>query len=449
MNNNHKILFVSLGCDKNLVDSEHMMYDLLNAGYEVCAEEAEADVIVINTCCFIADALEESIQTIIDLGEYKKTGNLKALIITGCLAQRFTDDVLADLPEVDAIVGTNATDELIPTINKVLNGDKEVIIKDLTGLPKVNGRVVSTGASYAYLKIAEGCNKFCSYCVIPYIRGNYRSVPKEEIIAEARQLASQGITEFVLVAQETTCYGIDIYGKKVLHELIHDLAAIDDIKWIRLLYAYPEEIYPELIDCFANEPKLVHYIDMPIQHCSDSILKAMGRKTSKADIINIVSQLRAAASDIAIRTTLICGFPGETDSDHKELLEFVEAMKFDRLGCFAYSQEDGTKAALFDNQIDDEIKQSRADEVMALQQRISLSNNELMPGKDIDVFIEGSIPEEEVYLGRSYKDAPGVDSFVFVKCNYELLSGTIVKVHINEFDEYDLIGEVVYEDEFT
>ena len=439
-----KVLFVSLGCDKNLVDSEHMLGDLIDHGYTICDDEAEADIIVVNTCSFIADAMEESIQNIIDMGAYKTEGNLKALIVTGCLAQRFTDEILADLPEVDAIIGTNSYDELLNTIDKVLEnkGIKPVVKKDLVGLPRDGRRVLTTGGHFAYLKIAEGCNKRCTYCIIPYIRGDYRSVPMEQVIAEAKQLAADGVQELIVVAQETTVYGVDLYGKKSLPDLLHKLCEIDGIRWIRILYAYPEEITDELIDCMASEPKICHYIDMPIQHCNDDILKKMGRKTNKADIMAIASRLRQAMPDISLRTTLICGFPGETEEMHRELLDFIADMKFDRLGAFAYSPEDGTVAAAWPNQVDEELKHRWVDEVMLAQKNICLSNNETYVGRTIPTFIEGKLPEDGVFIGRTYRDTPSVDGFIFVNSDIELTSGQFVDVTVTSFDEYDLIGDV-------
>ena len=439
------ILFVSLGCDKNLVDSEHMLGDLIDHGFSICDDEADADFIVVNTCSFIADAMEESIQNIIDLGAYKEAGRLKGLIVTGCLAQRFTGEILEQLPEVDAVIGTNSYDELLNAINIILEkkGEKPVFKKELVGLPKDGRRVLTTGGHYAYLKIAEGCNKRCTYCIIPYIRGNYRSVPMEQLLAEARQLAADGVKELILVAQETTVYGIDIYGEKSLTKLLHELCKIDGFQWIRILYAYPEEITDELIECMASEPKICHYIDMPIQHCNDDILKKMGRKTNKADIMNIADRLRKAMPDISLRTTLICGFPGETEEMHQELLQFIKDMSFDRLGAFAYSQEDGTVAATWDNQVDEDLKHKWADEVMLCQKDISLSNNENYIGRTLQVFIEGKLPEEGVFIGRTYRDCPSVDGFIFVNSDTELTSGQYVMVKVTGYDEYDLIGDVV------
>ena len=438
------VLFVSLGCDKNLVDSEHMLGDLMDNGFSICDSEEEADIIVVNTCSFIADAMEESIQTIIDLGSYKENGRLKALIVTGCLGQRFTEDILKDLPEVDAIIGTNSYDELVNAINTVLEkkDDKPVYKKELVGLPKDGRRVLTTGGHYAYLKIAEGCNKRCTYCAIPYIRGNYRSVPMEQLLAEAKELVAGGVKELILVAQETTVYGIDIYGEKSLTKLLHELCKLEELQWVRILYAYPEEITDELIACMASEPKICHYIDMPIQHCNDDILKKMGRKTNKADIMDIAARLRKAMPDISLRTTLICGFPGETEEMHAELLQFIKDMSFDRLGAFAYSREDGTVAAEMENQVEDSLKEKWLDEVMLCQKDISLSNNEKYIGRTLKVFIEGKLPEDGVFIGRTYRDTPSVDGFIFVNSEEELVSGQFVDVTVTGFDEYDLIGDV-------
>lgn len=447
------LLFISLGCDKNLVDSEHMMGDLISDGYTICDDEEQADVIIINSCCFIRDAMEESINTIIEMGEYKKTGKLKALIVTGCLAQRFTDDIIAQLPEVDAIVGTNSYDEIKKAIDEALErnengttdrtGEAVVIKNELKGIPKNGKRVLSTGGHSTYLKIAEGCDKRCTYCVIPYIRGSYRSVPMEELVAEAKQLANDGVKEINLVAQEITVYGQDLYGEKSLIKLLKELADIDGIEWIRLLYAYPEEITDELIEYMAAEPKICHYIDMPIQHCSDGILKKMGRRTSKSDIEKVVKRLRNAMPDICIRTTLIAGFPGETVLEHEEMLEFVERMRFDHLGCFAYSKEEGTPAASFEGQVNARTKQKWVKDIMLVQQKISSEINESLIGREVTCFVEGSLPEEGVFVGRIYRDAPSVDGLIFVSSPYELTSGNLVNVKITGSDNYDLLGEVV------
>lgn len=438
-----KLLFVSLGCDKNLVDSEHMMGDILDAGYEITDDEAEAEIVVVNTCCFIQDALTESIDTIISLGELKKTGKLKSLIITGCMAERFTSSVREDLPEVDAVVGTNAYDSLLEAIEASLNGSKPDILKPLTGLPKDGRRVLTTGTATSYLKIAEGCNKNCSYCVIPHIRGGYRSVPMDKLLKEAEYLAEAGVSELVLVAQETTMYGVDLYGHKSLHELVSNLCKIDGLKWIRIMYAYPEEIYDELIDVMASEEKVCHYIDMPIQHCNNDILKRMGRRTTKEDIVKIISNLRNKIPDICIRTSIICGFPGETLDNHNELLDFMREVKIDHLGAFAYSQEEGTPAAEFDKQLPEVTKDSWVAEVMELQAEISEARNSALVGRELKVIIEGRLPDEDALVGRTYRDAASVDGYVFLDSSYEINSGEYVDVVITGCDSYDLIGEIL------
>ena len=438
-----KLLFVSLGCDKNLVDSEHMMGDILDAGYEITDDEAEAEIVVVNTCCFIQDALTESIDTIISLGELKKTGKLKSLIITGCMAERFTSSVREDLPEVDAVVGTNAYDSLLEAIEASLNGSKPDILKPLTGLPKDGRRVLTTGTATSYLKIAEGCNKNCSYCVIPHIRGGYRSVPMDKLLKEAEYLAEAGVSELVLVAQETTMYGVDLYGRKSLHELVSNLCKIDGLEWIRIMYAYPEEIYDELIDVMASEEKVCHYIDMPIQHCNNDILKRMGRRTTKEDIIKIISNLRNKIPDICIRTSIICGFPGETLDNHNELLDFMREVKIDHLGAFAYSQEEGTPAAEFDKQLPEVTKDSWVAEVMELQAEISEARNSALVGRELKVIIEGRLPDEDALVGRTYRDAASVDGYVFLDSSYEINSGEYVDVVITGCDSYDLIGEIL------
>ncbi len=444
-----KILFVSLGCDKNLVDSEHMIGALDEAGYSICDDENEADIVVINTCSFIEDAMTESIDTILEYAELKQNGMLKAIIVTGCLAQRYQDEFFEQLPEVDAIIGTNSYDELVNVIHDVLEKKTHIsVMKPLTGLPKNAKQFVSTGGHFAYLKIAEGCSKRCTYCVIPKIRGNYRSVPMETILEEAKTLVADGAKELILVAQETTVYGIDLYQKKMLPTLLNKLAEIEGLVWIRILYAYPEEITDELIECIATNPKVCHYIDMPIQHCNDKILKAMGRKTSKSDLLNIIKKLRTAIPDICIRTTLIAGFPGETLDMHHEMMVFAREVMFDRLGVFPYSQEEGSVAAEFENQLDDETKKRWADDIMSQQKIYGIDTLPKYVGKTLPVFIEGYIPQEDVYVGRSYRDTPTVDGYVFVQSpDTELVSGQFVNVKITEFNTYDLIGD--YVDEFT
>ena len=439
-----KVLFISLGCDKNLVDSEFMIGALNNGGLQLTDDENEADIIIINTCCFINDAKEESINTILEMAEYKKSGSCKSLIVTGCLAQRYKDEIIKEIPEVDAILGTNSYDAILDAVKETLDNRKYQNLNTLEGLPKLDTkRMVTTGGHYAYLKISEGCNKNCSYCVIPSIRGRYRSVPIEELVAQARELVSNGVKELILVAQETTLYGIDIYKEKSLHKLLDELNKIDGLFWIRIMYCYPEEIYDELIEAIKRNKKVCHYLDMPIQHCNDEILKRMGRKTDKADIERIVTNLRNQIPDITLRTTLICGFPGETQQMHEELMQFINDMEFDRLGAFAYSPEEGTKAASFPDQIDDDIKEDWQAEVMELQEEVIFDKNETLTGTQMYAFIEGKVADENAYVGRTYRDEPNVDGYIFINTEQELMSGDIVKVRITGAYEYDLIGEII------
>ena len=441
-----KILFVSLGCDKNLVDTEKMLALVQEQGYEITNEEEEAEVVVVNTCCFIQDAKEESIVTILEYAKKKEEGFLKGIIITGCLAQRYKEEIQKEIPEVDVILGSASYDSILEALENLKKNDKKNKYDSLEYLPKnLTKRVITTGTSMAYLKIAEGCNKRCTYCIIPSIRGNYRSVPMEEVLDEAGQLAKKGIKELVLVAQEVTLYGKDIYQKKALPKLLKELCKIDGIEWIRLLYCYPEEITDELIEVMKTEEKICHYIDMPIQHSEDTILKRMGRRTTKAQIKEVIGKLREAMPDICIRTTLITGFPGETQEEHEALMEFVDEMEFDRLGVFTYSKEEDTKAAEFEDQVEEEIKEQRKEEIMQLQQEVSYDLNQDMIGKELEVLIEGYLFDEDVYVGRSYKDAPTVDGYVFVSSEEEIVSGSFVKVKIKEAEEYDLIGDVIYE----
>lgn len=443
-----RIYFVSLGCDKNLVDSEVMLGLLREAGFSFTDDENEADVAIVNTCCFIHDAKEESINTLIELGKLKSDGKLKVLIASGCLAQRYHKEIAEEIPEVDAIIGTLAIESVVKAVQKALNNEKETYLTDINAAPFIGGkRINTTGGYYAYLKIAEGCDKHCTYCIIPKVRGNFRSVPMEQLVAQAEMLAQQGIKELILVAQETTLYGVDLYGSKKLPELMKKLCEIEGIAWIRLLYCYPEEITDELIDTMKTEQKILPYIDMPIQHASDPILKRMGRRTSEKQIRGIVSKLRQEIPEICIRTTLITGFPGETQEDYETLYRFVNELEFDRLGVFTYSAEEDTPAALMPDQIDDSVKEQRRDEIMELQQEIAFEKAELMTNKVLDVMIEGRIVTENAYVARSYKDAPEVDGYVFVNTQRDLMSGDIVKVRITESNEYDLTGEI--EDEFT
>ena len=439
-----KLFFISLGCDKNLVDSEHML-GLLDGedGITITDDETQADIIIINTCCFIGDAKEESIKTILEMAEYKKQGTLKGLIVTGCLAERYRQEIKEELPEVDAVLGTNSYDSILEAVYRVLDGVRYENFKSLEGLPEIQKRTLTTGGHYAYLKIAEGCNKRCSYCIIPKIRGAYRSVPIEELLQQAKRLVSQGVKEIILVAQETTLYGVDLYGKKTLAKLLDGLNQIKGLVWIRILYCYPEEIDDELIEAIVRNKKVCHYLDIPIQHSSDIILKRMGRKTNHADLAAMIQKLREKIPDICLRPTLICGFPGETDETHEELMQFVNDMEFDRLGAFVYSPEEGTLAETFQNQIEEEQKLCWQEQVMELQQEISFDKNEDLKGKEFLVFVEGKVADENVYLGRTYRDAPEVDGYVFIHTSEMLMTGDFVKVKITGAYEYDLIGELI------
>jgi len=440
-----KILFVSLGCDKNLVDTENMLGILKNKGFEFTDDEWEADIIAINTCCFIGDAKQESINTILEMAEHKKDARCKVLVVAGCLAHRYQDEIIKEIPEVDAFVGTSSYDKIADMINSVLE-EKGIsnFVEDANRMPMVEAdRIVTTPGYYEYLKIAEGCDKHCTYCVIPKVRGNFRSFPIEYLVNQTKKLVEGGVKEIILVAQETTLYGVDLYGKKSLPKLLHELGLIEGLEWIRILYCYPEEINDELIEAIKNEPKVCHYLDMPIQHASDNILKRMGRRTSKQELTDIVAKLRREIPDIALRTTLITGFPGETDKDHEEVMRFIDECEFDRLGVFTYSREEDTVAAQMPDQIDEEIKEKYRDELMQLQQEISADRSAAMIGRIVRVMIEGFIPEDNTYVGRSYKDAPNVDGLVFIECDRELMSGDFIDVKITGSTEYDLIGTIV------
>lgn len=442
-----KVLFVSLGCDKNLVDSEVMLGILAQKGYSFTDDEQEAEAVVVNTCCFINDAKEESINVILDMAELKKSGQIKALIVAGCLAQRYCDEIQKEIPEVDAVIGTTALDAVAEALEGVLEGKStnymESIHKPARGNRK---RIVTTGGYYAYLKIAEGCDKHCTYCIIPKVRGNYRSISMEDLLKEAQTLADGGVKELILVAQETTLYGTDLYGKKTLPELLKSLCRIEGLSWIRLLYCYPEEITDELIEVIREEEKICNYLDIPIQSGSDRILKRMGRRTDSRQIGDLIRHLREEIPDICIRTTLIAGFPGESDEDHEETMAFVDEMEFDRLGVFTYSPEEDTPAATMPDQIPEEIKQQRYDEIMELQQEIAFETAERMTGQTMEVMIEGRMPEEDVYVARTYRDAPNVDGYLFLHADRQFLSGDLVKVIVTGSNEYDLIGEIITEE---
>ena len=439
-----KLLFVSLGCDKNLVDSEYMIGMLTSHGIELTDDETEADIIIVNSCCFIGDAKEESINTILEMAEQKKTGCCKSLIVTGCLTQRYQDEVKKEIPEVDAILGTNSYDSIVEALEETLQHKFYKNFHTLSGLPQLSTkRTVTTGGHYAYLKIAEGCDKHCTYCIIPKVRGNYRSVPMENLIRQAKELAEKGVKELILVAQETTMYGKDIYGEKSLHKLLKELCKIQGIQFIRIMYCYPEEIYDELIQTMKEEQKICHYLDMPIQHCNDAILKKMGRRTNKKEIQEIVTKLREAIPDIILRTTLITGFPGETEDNFEEMMDFVDEMEFDRLGVFPYSPEEGTPAAEFPDQIDEEVKADRQCEIMELQQDIAFEKSERRIGQEMLAVIEGKVADENAYIGRTYMDAPNIDGYVFIHTDEALMTGDFVKVKITASSDYDLIGELV------
>ena len=443
-----KVLFISLGCDKNLADSEEMLGMLVENGYTLTNDETEAEVIVVNTCAFIHDAKEESINSILEMARYKTEGVLKALLVTGCLAQRYKEEIIEEIPEVDAVLGTTSFGDIIKALDKVFEGERYLEFKDINALTEISKkRVLTTGGYYGYLKIAEGCDKRCTYCIIPKLRGNYRSIPMEQLISQAEYLAEQGVRELILVAQETTVYGKDIYGEKCLHKLLKELCKIPGIQWIRILYCYPEEIYPELIQTMKEEKKICHYLDLPIQHCSDKILKKMGRRTTKQELIDIVALLRKEIPDIILRTTLITGFPGETEEDHEELMEFIDTMEFDRLGVFTYSAEEDTPAANMPNQIAEEVKEDRQAELMELQQEISIDKGNDKIGTCVEVMIEGKVADENAYVGRTYGDAPNVDGYIFVNTDTELMSGDFARVHVTGALEYDLIGEL--ENEYT
>ncbi len=444
------ICFISLGCDKNLVDSEMMVTSLRQSGYNIVYNADEADIIVVNTCCFIGDAKEESINTLLEMAAYKEEGKCRLLVAAGCLAQRYHEEIKKELPEVDIIIGTTAYEELAETIKAALNktaSSSEVVIeklKSINYLPEpYTDREAMNGGGYSYLKIAEGCNKCCTYCIIPKVRGSYRSIPVENLVKQAENLVANGIKEIILVAQETTLYGEDIYGQKSLPELLRKLSGIDGLEWIRILYCYPEEITDSLIEAVKELPKVCHYLDIPVQHGSDSVLKRMGRRTDSAQLISIIEKLRRNIPDIVLRTTIITGFPGETEEEFQELKEFVQKIKFDRLGVFTYSQEEDTPAAEMQGQVPEETKEARCNEIMEIQQQVVFEKNKLLAGKEMDVIVDGYLPEDSVYICRTYMDAPDVDGYVFVETDWQLMSGDFIKVKITGSDGYDLAGDIV------
>ena len=443
-----RVLFISLGCDKNLTNSEEMLGLLTARGHEIVDDESQADAIVINTCCFINDAKEESVETILEMAEQKKTGPCRALIVTGCMAQRYQKEIMEEVPEVDAVLGTSSYGDIVKALEEAVSGNRFEEYNDINSLPETgNHRVLTTGGHFGYLKIAEGCDKHCTYCIIPKLRGSFRSVPMEKLVAQAEDMAEQGVKELILVAQETTVYGKDLYGRKSLHILLKKLCEIRGIRWIRVLYCYPEEIYDELIETIRDEKKICHYLDMPIQHASDKILKRMGRRTTRQELTDIIGKLRKEIPDIVLRTTLITGFPGETQEDHEELMSFVDEMEFDRLGVFTYSPEEDTPAAIMTDQIPEELKEERRDELMELQQEISYDRGQDRIGQELLVMIEGKVADESAYIGRTYGDAPKVDGYIFVQTGELLMTGDFARVRVTGALEYDLIG--VLSDEYT
>ncbi len=441
---NMEILFVSLGCDKNLVDTEYMIGALRDAGHTFTNEEGKAQAIIINSCCFINDAKEESVNTILEMAEYKNAGSCKALIVTGCLAERYRSEIIKEIPEVDAVLGTNSYSEIVAALEEVQKGNPYELYQPLGPMPQMNARrSLTTGGHYAHLKIAEGCNKCCTYCIIPKIRGRYRSVPMEELLAQAKEFASQGVKELILVAQETTLYGVDLYGEKSLHKLLDELNKIPGIQWIRILYCYPEEIYGELVQSIKRNKKVCHYLDMPIQHINDGLLKRMGRRTTKEELRQKIAYLKEEIPDITLRTTLICGFPGETQPMHEELMQFLNEAEFDRLGAFTYSPEEGTVAAEFPDQVEEYQKSVWKEEIMELQEEIIFDKNDGMAGQELWVMVEGKVDGENAYIGRTYRDAPEIDGYIFVNTEETLVTGDFVKVNVTGAYGYDLIGEVV------
>ncbi len=441
---NMEILFVSLGCDKNLVDTEYMIGALRDAGHTFTNEGGKAQAIIINSCCFINDAKEESVNTILEMAEYKNAGSCKALIVTGCLAERYRSEIIKEIPEVDAVLGTNSYSEIVAALEEVQKGNPYELYQPLGPMPQMNARrSLTTGGHYAHLKIAEGCNKCCTYCIIPKIRGRYRSVPMEELLAQAKEFAGQGVKELILVAQETTLYGVDLYGEKSLHKLLDELNKIPGIQWIRILYCYPEEIYGELVQSIKRNKKVCHYLDMPIQHINDGLLKQMGRRTTKEELRQKIAYLKEEIPDITLRTTLICGFPGETQPMHEELMQFLNEAEFDRLGAFTYSPEEGTVAAEFPDQVEEYQKSVWKEEIMELQEEIIFDKNDGMAGQELWVMVEGKVDGENAYIGRTYRDAPEIDGYIFVNTEETLVTGDFVKVNVTGAYGYDLIGEVV------
>ena len=438
-----KVGVVSLGCDKNLVDSERMLRKLRSHGYELVTEFGDSDVAVVNTCGFIQAAKEEAIETILEIGKLKQEGRVKKLILTGCLTERYREEAAAEFPEADAVVGIGDSKDIVDILDKVLHGERIVRFSPKTDVEMTGERIISTLPFFSYLKIAEGCSNRCTYCAIPMIRGKFRSVPMEDVLQEARWLAQSGVTELNIIAQDVTRYGEDLYGESRLPELLHALCQIEGLRWIRLLYCYPERITDKLIETMAQEEKIVKYIDMPIQHCNDEILKRMNRPSTKEKLYDVIRRLRAAMPDIVLRTTLITGFPGETQAQFEELCQFVQDIGFTRLGCFAYSQEDGTAAGAFPDQIDEEERAHRADVIMEQQMQISYDYNARQMGTIKEAVVEGFDKWAECYFGRTAADAPDIDGKVFFSSERQLQVGDYVNIRITDMLDYDLLGEVV------
>lgn len=442
-----KISFVSLGCDKNLIDSEIMLGLIDEEGYNITYDDSEADVIIINSCGFIMEANQEAIDKVLEMADYKKDGKCKALIVTGCMAQRYKDEIFEALPEVDAVVGTGDFESIGVVIKRLLDGEKQVeLVTDKEHLLNPDNsykRIITTTGGFSYLKIAEGCDNHCTYCTIPSLRGHYRSRTIESLVKEATILAEKGVRELILIAQDTSLYGQDLYGKKSLPELLRELSKIENIKWLRILYCYPENVTDELIDEMSSNPKVLHYVDMPIQHSEDRILKLMGRRSTREGLKATIQKMRDKMPDMCIRTTLITGFPDESEEDFNAQCEFIKEVGFDRLGVFTYSPEEGTPAARMDNQIDEDIKAERKDYILELQKSISASICEKYVGRTLEVIVEGKIDgdEDNIYCGRSYRDCYEIDGFVFFKSDEELLAGDFYNIKITEAGDYDLVGE--------
>lgn len=440
-----KVGMVSLGCSKNLVDSERMLFKLRKSGYELVTEAGLADVVVVNTCGFIQSAKEEAIETILELATLKKEGTIKKIIITGCLTERYKEEAAEQFPEADAVIGIGNNKDIVDILNQVLAGERVVNFAPKLDAELTGDRIISTLPFFSYLKVAEGCSNCCTYCAIPSIRGKYRSVPMEDVLAEANKLAENGVTELVVIAQDTSRYGEDLYGESKLPELLRELCKIDGLKWIRTLYCYPERITDELLDTIASEEKLVKYLEIPIQHCNGEILSKMNRWGDEEKLENLFNHIREKIPGVILRTTLITGFPGETEEQFNQLAEFVQRIRFDRLGCFPYSQEDGTKSADFPNQIEPEIASHRAEIIMEQQLEVSYDNNKKLMDSELDAVVEGFDRYAECFFGRTPMDTPDIDGKIFFMSEKPLAMGEYVRVKITDTLDYDLIGEVIAE----